>query len=55
MWGIQPSEFWSMEVTHWWWLIEVKKPVEMCGSITKKKSDGLMAELLEIQKAEKNG
>lgn len=58
-WGIQPSEFWSMDVEEFWWLYEYKRPrdpkKDYAGSLTKKDVRELVAELEEKQRGHANG
>lgn len=39
-WGIQPSEFWEMDVEEWWWLYDAKReaataPTHYAGTLSK--------------------
>lgn len=48
MWGIQPSEFWDMDVEQWWWLYEAKTPAKNTHGYAGKLTDDDVAELYEM-------
>lgn len=48
MWGIQPSEFWDMDIEQWWWLYDVKVPKENKHGYAGRLTESDVKELYEL-------
>lgn len=45
MWGIQPSEFWTMTKAEWWWVYDAKVGEPMYGTLRESEVEELYAML----------
>lgn len=46
MWGIQPSEFWSMTMAEWWLIYDAKIGEPRYGSLSETDTERLYQELM---------